>query len=145
MLYLTFKALHLIAMVAWFAGLFYLPRLFVYHCEASADGDQRGCQRFELMERRLLWVITTPAALVMFATGFVMLALNPVLLQQSWMWAVLALSAVALGVHLYCIRCAGLLRLGRNPHTGRFYRLLNEVPTLVLVVVMLLFTFRPGN
>lgn len=144
MLYLTLKAVHIISMVAWFAGLFYLPRLFVYHCDAEEGADETGCRRFELMEKRLLWVITTPAGVLMFGTGFAMLALNPDLLRYAWMWAVLLLSCVALGLHLYCIRCVALFRQGRNPHRSRTWRLLNEIPTAVLIVVVLLFVFRPG-
>ena len=144
MLYLSFKALHLIAMVSWFAGLFYLPRLFVYHCETLDTGDLQGSDRFSRMEGKLLRIIMLPAAILTWATGLAMLSMRSELWSQPWMQAVLLLSLALTAVHAYASRCAGVFRDGRQPHSGRFFRIFNELPTLILIAVVLLFTFRPG-
>ena len=144
-LYLSLKALHLIAMVSWFAGLFYLPRLFVYHCQALQAADSAGNARFQIMERKLLNIITTPAGLITLVTGLAMLFMHPYLLEGWWMDAVLLLSASLVGFHGYCALCVRRFSTDQNRHGERFYRRFNEWPTLVLVTTVLLFTFRPGT
>lgn len=148
LMYLAIKTLHLVAMVSWFAGLFYLPRLFIYHHEACAQGDAAGEQRFQTMECRLLHLITTPAGLVTWASGLVMLWMRPDLLAFSWMRAVLVLTFALALYHGWCALCyrgfcRSTLLHTAPPHSARFFRVSNEFPTLVLVAVMALFTFRP--
>lgn len=152
-LYLSLKALHLIAMVSWFAGLFYLPRLFVYHAallEETApehlkkEPHSREHARFVVMEGRLLKIIMLPAASLTLITGFAMLSIQPGLLALRWMQLVILSSLALVVFHLYCIYCHQLLNRLQQRHSQRFYRIFNEFPTLILILCMLLFTFRPS-
>jgi protoporphyrinogen IX oxidase len=138
---LWIKAFHLIAMVAWFAGLFYLPRLFVYHADST---DQISQERFKIMERRLYYGIMAPAAIVTVGLGFWLLSYNfSGYLLMSWMQAKLLLIGILIIFHLYC----GILRKqfanDKNKHSSTFYRYLNEFPTLILIAVVILAVVKP--
>ncbi|HTT43515.1 MAG TPA: protoporphyrinogen oxidase HemJ [Steroidobacteraceae bacterium] len=136
---LWLKAFHVIFVVTWFAGLFYLPRLFVYHVAAS---DAPGLQRFIVMERRLFFIMTVGALLaVLFALA--MLIEQPAYLQQGWLRAKLALVACLVLYHFGCYRLMRTLRAGRRPHSQRWLRLYNEVPALLLVAIVLLAVLKP--
>jgi protoporphyrinogen IX oxidase len=138
-LLLTFKALHIIAMVTWFAGLFYLPRLFVYHADAE---DAPGCERFKTMERRLL-VIMNIGALATVAFGIIMIAISPAYLSMHWLQIKLAL-VVALGVyHDLCARFVADFRRERNTRSAKWFRGFNEIPSLLLVAIVLLAVLKP--
>jgi putative membrane protein len=136
---LWIKALHVIFMVTWFAGLFYLPRLFVYHADTR---DEPGIARFKIMERRLLVMMNLGMTLT--ATfGVWLLTLEPGLLALPWMHAKLGLVAGLLGYHLWCWRLVVAFAEDRNAHTSKWYRYFNEAPTLVLVAVVILVIVRP--
>lgn len=139
MLYLSIKSLHLVFVVTWFAGLFYLPRLFVYHAQATdAVSDERFC----VMERRLFIMMTLGATLTL-VFGLSLIALDPAWLLQAWLRLKLALVAGLAGYHLWCWRLVGDFRSGRNRHTHRWYRAFNEVPTLFLLVIVFLAILKP--
>lgn len=135
------KAFHIIAVVAWFAGLFYLPRLFVYHAEAT---DKISIDRFKTMERRLYYAITWPAALVASGLGIWLLTFNPqYYLHAKWLHAKLGL-VVFLWVYHLCCGCYVTAFAGdKNSHSTLFYRLFNEIPTLLLVGIVLLVVVKP--
>jgi putative membrane protein len=145
MAYLWLKAFHIVGVVAWFAGLFYLVRLFIYHVEAEGrPAAERGVlqPQFALMERRLYFIITRPAMIVTMGTAVGLLALQPGWLRDWWLWAKVALVAGLLLYHWLCGRIMGQLAAGTARWTGQRLRVLNEVPTLVLIVVVLLVVFK---
>ena len=133
------KAFHVIFVVTWFAGLFYLPRLFLYHAAAT---DQVGIDRFVMMERRLFMIMTIGAMLaVVFACA--MVARAPGYLQMGWLQLKLALVACLIGYHIWCYRLMAELRMRRNRHSSRWYRLFNEVPTVLLIAIAVLAVVKP--
>lgn len=139
--YLWLKALHIIFVVTWFAGLFYLPRLFVYH---TGTDDAAGRERFKVMERKLYRIIMRPSMLL--ATGFGLWLL--VLRWQSfadslWLWVKLATVVGLLGYHHYCARLIRAFAEDANPHGEAFYRWFNELPSLVLVVAVIMAIVKP--
>ena len=135
---LWLKAFHIVFVVTWFAGLFYLPRLFVYHvAEEPASGA-----RFAVMEQRLFAIMTLGGALALLF-GVAMLVSEPVYLQQTWLRAKLVLVAALIGYHLWCRALMQALRAGRGTHTQRWYRLFNEVPGLLLIGIVLLAVLKP--
>ncbi|WP_413296925.1 protoporphyrinogen oxidase HemJ [Synechococcus sp. MIT S9452] len=143
--YLWFKTFHIIGVVVWFAGLFYLVRLFIYHVEAAEQEQPiRGAfeQQYGLMERRLANIITTPGMAVAVSCAVGLLVVNPSWLQQSWMHAKLLFVAFLLGYHWLCYRLMGQLQRGECNWSGRQLRALNELPTLLLVIVVLLVVFK---
>jgi putative membrane protein len=139
MLYLWIKALHVIFVVAWFAGLFYLPRLFVYHASAT---DAPGDARFKLMERRL-FALMTMAGTAAAVFGVTLLVLQPAWLLQGWLQAKLALVITLVVYHIWCGRLVSQLREGRNLHSDRWYRWFNEAPTLLLIAIVVLAVVKP--
>jgi protoporphyrinogen IX oxidase len=136
---LWIKAWHVIFMVTWFAGLFYLPRLFVYHATTT---DTPGIERFRLMERRLFAIMTIGAVLTA-AFGWWLLLRNPALLESGWMRAKLALVALLIGFHAWLWRLMRDLAAGRNIRSERWYRLVNEVPSFALIGIVLLAIAKP--
>lgn len=139
--YLWIKAFHLVAVVTWFAAIFYLPRLFVYH--AMAEDDPVGRERFKIMERKLYRGIMTPSAVVTIALGVWLLVLNPAWLQQGWMHAKLLLVALLVGYHIWCGRLVVAFRVDRNTRSHRWYRVFNEVPVLGLAAIIILAVVKP--
>ena len=137
---LWLKALHLVFMVTWFVGLFYLPRLFVYH--AMSD-DEVSLQRFCVMERKLLWGIATPGGVLTLLFGFWLLSYRPDLLFASWMQLKLILVGVLVGYHVWCILLQRRFAQGDNRHGHVWYRWFNEVPTVILAAVIILAVLRP--
>jgi len=133
------KALHVVFVVTWFAGLFYLPRLFVYH---AATDDAPGLARFVLMERRLFFIMTLGALAAVLA-GLAMLVAAPGYLAMGWLRAKLLLVAVLVGYHGWCYRLMLELRAGGRPHSQRWYRLFNEVPGLLLLAIVILAVVKP--
>ena len=133
------KSLHIIFMVSWFAGLFYLPRLFVYHALAS---DPVGIERFKLMERKLYYGIMTPSAILSVLTGlWLWLGYG---ISGGWLHAKLALVAILVAHHVWLGKLMRDFRDDRNRHGDVFYRWINEIPALpVLVFVVLLVVFKP--
>ncbi len=140
MLLLSIKAFHIMAMVTWFAGLFYLPRLFVYHAQCP-DHDQLGRDRFKVMERKLYRGITTPGAVLTVASGlFMAFGLDD---RGGWLMPKLALVALLIGYHLWCGVLVKDFALDRNRHGHVWYRWFNEFPVLILIPVVILVVFKP--
>ncbi|MCP9850070.1 protoporphyrinogen oxidase HemJ [Cyanobium sp. Morenito 9A2] len=143
--YLWFKTLHIVGVVVWFAGLFYLVRLFIYHVEAEELAEPlRGAfkAQYGLMERRLANIITTPGMAVALAMAVGLLALQPAWLHQSWMHAKLAVVVALLTYHAVCYRLMGQLGAGTCRWGAKQLRALNELPTLMLVLVVMLVVFK---
>jgi putative membrane protein len=141
MLYDWIKALHVISMIAWMAGLLYLPRLFVYHVQAQAGSIQSDT--FKIMERRLLKAIMNPAMIASFVFGIWLIVLNPSLLSQGWLHAKLLLVLGMAGAPGALGQWRQDLVGDRNVRPQRFYRIANEVPTVLMIVVVILVIVRP--
>jgi putative membrane protein len=133
------KSLHIIFMVTWFAGLFYLPRLFVYHAQAD---DRISLERFEVMERKLFWGIMTPGGVLTILFG-VWLWLGWFTPATGWLHAKIALVALLAGYHLWCWRLMRDFAAGRNRRGHVWFRWFNEFPTLVLFATVFLVVFKP--
>jgi len=139
---LWYKALHLIFMVTWFSGLFYLPRLFVYH--AMSD-DKISIDRFKVMEKKLFYGIATPGGLLTIIFGFFLLVSNGMTSYSGQLWLSLKMILVAILVlyHIYCFSLLQDFKYDRNKHTHIWYRWFNEVPVLILVGIILLAVIKP--
>lgn len=136
---LLLKAFHIVFVVTWFAGLFYLPRLFVYH---AATTDTVSIERFKLMERRLFGMMTLGATLTV-SLGIAMLVVAPGYLAFHWLHAKLTLVAVLLGYHIWCYRLLLAFRADANRHSERWFRWFNEAPSLLLIGIVLLVVVKP--
>lgn len=135
---LWIKALHIIFMVTWFAGLFYLPRLFVYHAMAS---DATSIERFKIMERKLYYGIMAPGAVLTIGFGsWLWLGYG---IGGGWLHAKLALVAILIAYHLYCGKLLADFKHDRNRRSHVFYRWLNEFPVLILVATVMLVVVKP--
>jgi putative membrane protein len=135
---LWIKSLHIIFLVAWFAGLFYLPRLFVYHAMAE---DAPGRARFKIMERKLYWGIMAPGAILAMAFGIWLWLGYGV--TGAWLHAKLALVALLVAYHLYCGKLLADFARDRNTKSHVWYRWFNEVPTVLLLAVVILTVVKP--
>jgi putative membrane protein len=136
---LWLKAFHVVFVVTWFAGIFYLPRLFMYHAAAS---DALGIERFQMMERRLFGIMTIGASLTLLF-GLSMVAVTPALLATGWLRVKLLLVLSLIAYHVWCYRLMIDLRLGRNRRSSTWYRLFNEVPSLLLIAIVILAVVKP--
>lgn len=143
MVILWLKALHLIFMVTWFAGLFYLPRLFVYHSQVH-DADNNA--RFKTMESKLYWAITTPGAILTLLCGSLLVYQygGEWFKAQHWLHIKLLFIAVLAVFHVYCGKLVQDFALDRQRRSERFYRMINEIPVLPLIAIILLAVIRPG-
>jgi putative membrane protein len=138
---LWIKALHIIFVITWFSGLFYLPRLFVYHTTAA---DSLSIERFKLMEHKLYYYITTPSAILATLFGVLLLRYNfHGYFQAAWLHGKLALVALLWVYHFMCGKYLRDFRLDKNHHSERFYRLFNEIPALLLVGIVVLVVVKP--
>lgn len=135
------KALHLVSLISWFAGIFYLPRLFVYHAMSQ---DQISHDRFIIMERKLFRGIMTPAAVATVASGIWMISLAPdYYLSQGWLHVKLVLVALVIAYHVSCGWFIRRFRDGRNTHGHVFFRFYNEAPVFALIGIVVLAVVRP--
>ena len=137
---LWLKAVHVVAVISWMAGLLYLPRLFVYHCDA--DRGSKQAETFKLMERRLLRGIMNPAMVVVWITG-AWLAWQASMYRDGWLLAKFALVVVLTGYHHALGAWRKAFAEDRNRRDARFYRLMNEVPTLIMVAIVVLVVVKP--
>jgi putative membrane protein len=136
------KALHVIAVIAWMAGLLYLPRLYVYHSAALPGSDQAAT--FAIMERRLLRGIMLPALVMTYGFGGILAATPGVVdWRQGWIWTKLALVAVLTIFHILLARWRRGLAVGAYPYSGRFFRIVNELPTLAMIAIVILVVVKP--
>lgn len=136
---LWLKAFHIVFVITWFAGLFYLPRLFVYHADAA---DEQGRERFKVMERRLFAIMTVGASLAALF-GVLLVARTPALLEAGWLQAKLVLVAGLIGYHIWCYQLMLAFRRDENRRSQRWYRMFNEAPTLLLIAIVALAVVRP--
>ncbi|ABS62879.1 conserved hypothetical protein [Parvibaculum lavamentivorans DS-1] len=139
--YVWIKALHIISVIFWMAGMAYLPRLFVYHAEAAPGSDKS--ETFKIMERRLLRGIVNPAMIATFLFGILMLVLNPGLLSDGWMHVKLALILVMSALHGFFSRWRKEFERDGNQRDARFYRIVNEGPPLLVIFIVLLAVAKP--
>lgn len=139
-MYLWIKAFHIIAVVTWFAGLFYLPRLFVYHAQSE---DSISKERFKIMERKLYRGIMVPSMVVAIALGIWLVVLAPAWLSQGWLHAKLSLVLALLIYHFICAAMLKQFAADQNTRSHVFYRWFNEAPVLVLVAVVILVVVKP--
>lgn len=140
-LYAWVKALHVISIIAWMAALLYLPRLFVYHTQAPAGSIQS--ETFKIMERRLLKAIATPAMVASLVFGVWMIWLVPGLLSDGWLHAKLLLVLGLFAVHGMMSRWRKDFEADRNERPQRFYRIANEVPTVLMIGIVVLVVVKP--
>lgn len=137
--YLYAKSIHIIFVVSWMAGLFYIVRLFIYHVEANERTEQEKVvlqRQFEIMQSKLWYIITTPAMILSILAGVYMLYLNPSLLQMDWMLVKLAFVAGLLVYHFICQRIISQQKAGTSTWTSTQLRLWNEVATIFLVTIV---------
>lgn len=139
-LYLWLKAFHIIAVIAWMAGMLYLPRLFVYHCDAPKGSVQS--ETFKVMERRLLTVIINPAMTATWILGL-WLAWDSEFYRQHWLQAKFVLVILLSGLHGSMVRWFRDFQDDRNTRPARFYRIVNEIPAVLMVLIVLLVVLKP--
>jgi putative membrane protein len=134
------KALHIISVIAWMAGMLYLPRLFVYHAEATKGSE--ASETFKVMERRLLKAIVNPSMILVFLTGFALVYLTGDW-RDGWWQAKFVLVLGLAGLHGYFAHCVRSFAEDRNERPARFYRFLNEAPTILMVFIVVLAVVKP--
>lgn len=139
-MYLWIKALHVLAIISWMAGMLYLPRLFVYHADAALGSDRS--ETFKIMERRLLFGIMTPAMIVAWITGL-FLAADAGFFQSPWFHAKLLFVSLMTASHFALAKYRRDFSLDRNARPSRFYRVINEVPTLLMIFIVILVIVKP--
>lgn len=138
---LWIKALHIISLVAWFSGLFYLPRLFIYHTMATEEAEY---QRFCTMEDKLYRIIMNPAAAITVILGLILMgSAHEYYAHAGWMHAKLAAVVALIGYHYMCKRYLRQFKAKANQKSERFFRIFNEVPSLLLVVIVILVVVKP--
>ncbi len=138
--YLLVKALHIIAVIAWMAGMLYLPRLFIYHCAAEPGSVQS--ETFKIMERRLLRAIINPAMVLAWVLGLALVT-NLGAWGEPWMHAKLAAVIALSAIHGFFSRWRRDFDRDENRHSARFYRYMNEIPTVLMIVIVLLVVLQP--
>lgn len=136
------KALHVMAVIAWMAGLFYLPRLFVYHAERATVGSELD-QTFQIMEHKLLKLIMNPSMIVAWVCGLLLIAMGGLDFGSVWGWAKLLAVIAMTGAHMWMGARRKEFAAGENTRTGRTYRLANEVPTVLMFVIVISVIVRP--
>ena len=138
--YLWIKAIHVIAVISWMAGMLYLPRLFVYHCTAMPGSE--ASETFKIMERRLVRAIMTPAMILVWGLGLTM-AVDGGLFTQHWFHAKLLAVVAMTATHLFLDRCRQRFAADGNHRSEKFYRIINEVPTVLMIVIVILVIVKP--
>jgi putative membrane protein len=140
--YLIFKSLHLIAVISWMAGLLYLPRIFVYHVENYEKIEVKKI--FETMERKLYNYIMRPAMLAAWIFGIVLIHLNGIeVIAHLWLQIKLVLIVLLTAYHEYLGKCLRDLKMGHNNKSSKFFRIINEVPTIILIIIIFIVVFKP--
>ena len=140
--YLLFKSLHLIAVVSWMAGLLYLPRIFVYHVENKEKKEATDI--FEVMERRLFYYIMRPAMIFTWVFGLVLIYLNGIVIfSQLWFQIKIVLIILLSAYNDYLGKCFLALKNSTNARSAKFFRIINEIPTILLIVIVFVVVFKP--
>ena len=141
-IYLLFKSLHLIAVISWMAGLLYLPRIFVYHVENIEKKEATNI--FEVMEKRLFFYIMRPAMILSWVFGLVLIYLNGIeIFSHVWFQIKIVLMIFLSAYNDYLGKCLVALRNFTNTRSAKFYRIINEIPTVILIIVVFLAIFKP--
>ena len=139
--YLFFKSLHLIAIISWMAGLLYLPRIFVYHAETKNDDVKNT---FKIMERRLFVYIMNPAMILSWLFGLILIhSIGIQSFSEFWLIAKIVLVILLTFYHFFLFNCLNNFSLDRNERSSKFFRVINEVPTVLLIVIVFLVIFKP--
>ena len=140
--YLLFKSLHLIAVISWMAGLLYLPRIFVYHVENL--NDKNTCLAFKTMESKLFFYIMTPAMILTWLFGLILIYVSGLdVLFALWIKLKILFIILLTLYHFYLARCLNDFKLEQNTKTSKFFRIINEVPTILLVFIVFIVVFKP--
>ena len=140
--YLLFKSLHLIAVISWMAGLLYLPRIFVYHAENNAEA--KVSEVFKVMEKKLYFYIMTPAMTLSWLFGLLLIhSIGFQQLGQTWMILKLLFVVILTIYHFYLGKLLSQFKLDRNEHSHKFYRYINEIPTILLILIIFVVIFKP--
>ena len=140
--YLTFKALHLIAVISWMAGLLYLPRIFVYHAETNDNEGQS--ETFKLMEKRLFFYIMNPAMTLSWVFGILLIHTQGILsLSLLWMKIKIGLVVILTAYHFYLLGVLKDFQINNNTKSSKFFRIINEVPTILLIFIIFVVIFKP--
>ena len=140
--YLLFKSLHLISVISWMAGLLYLPRIFVYHAENSSE--KKTSEIFKTMERKLFFYIMTPAMILSWIFGVILIhSIGVKQIVQTWMILKIIFVTILTFYHLYLGRILVQFKIDQNAHSHKFYRLINEIPTLLLILIVFVVVFKP--
>ena len=143
--YLLFKSIHLIAVISWMAGLLYLPRIFVYHSDAVLNNKSEDLlSTFKIMERRLFIYIMNPAMIVSWIFGVLLIHTNGIE-SVSFLWLQLKLFFVVILTiyHFFLFQCLSKFGINNNSYSSKFYRIINEIPTVLLIVIILVVVFKP--
>ena len=140
--YLLFKSIHLIAVVSWMAGLLYLPRIFVYHVENINDDNSKKI--FKIMEKKLFFFIMMPAMILSWIFGLILIfVIGPDILSTLWVQIKLLLIVLLTFYHFYLGQCLKNFTLEKNNKTSKFFRIINEVPTILLIFTVFIVIFKP--
>ena len=140
--YLLFKSLHLIAVISWMAGLLYLPRIFVYHVENNEK--KQATDIFEIMEKKLYFYIMRPAMILTWLFGIILIYINGVeILSHAWMQIKIILVILLSVFHEYLGRCLYSLKNNTNTRSTKYFRIINEIPTIILILVVFIVIFKP--
>jgi len=140
--YLLFKSLHLIAVISWMAGLLYLPRIFVYHVENNEK--KQATDIFEIMEKKLYFYIMRPAMILTWLFGIILIYINGIeTLFQAWMQIKIILIILLSVFHEYLGRCLYSLKNNTNTRSAKYFRIINEIPTIILILVVFIVIFKP--
>ena len=143
--YLLFKSIHLIAVISWMAGLLYLPRIFVYHSEAVQNKKSEDLMStFKVMERRLFFYITNPAMIVSWIFGFLLIhTIGLDNLNFLWLQLKLLFVVILTIYHFFLFRCLRKFNANNNSYSPKFYRIINEIPTILLIGIVFIVVFKP--
>ena len=140
--YLLFKSLHLISVISWMAGLLYLPRIFVYHAENSSE--KKTSEIFKIMERKLFYFIMTPAMILSWIFGVILIHIIGFQeIGQTWMILKMIFVIILTLYHFYLGKILAQFKIDQNVHSHKFYRFINEIPTLLLILIVFVVVFKP--
>ena len=140
--YLLFKSLHLIAVISWMAGLLYLPRIFVYHAENTTE--KNTSETFKIMERRLMFYIMTPAMILSWFFGIFLILINEISITLNlWVQTKLFLVVLLTIYHLFLGYCLRKFALDENKKSAKFFRIINEIPTILLILIVFVIIYKP--
>ena len=140
--YLLFKSLHLIAVISWMAGLLYLPRIFVYHVENNEK--KQATDIFEIMEKKLYFYIMRPAMILTWLFGIILIYINGIeIFSHAWMQIKIILVILLSVFHEYLGRCLYALKNNTNTRSSKYFRIINEIPTIILILVVFIVIFKP--